>query len=170
MKIYKSSEKEIDERLRLDKRKNSKAFCRYFDSEEELPAGFYDLQDKIRDGLEKVFWENFDDKADRSQLPSWRKPMNKFFFFSAELLISERIIIELSIEILDDKLIGLIMSYLEKYASSYCVIGAVHSEEIKGEKYIGRFVINLDEIAVEESLADIWARQVKFMEIENPQI
>jgi len=170
MKIYRASENEIDDRLLLAKQRNTKGFCRNFDSEDETPAGFYELQDKVRDGLEKVFWENFDDKADRSKLPSWRKPMNKFFFFDVARIESERMVIEMSCEILGDKLIGLIMSYLEKFASGYCVIGAIHTEEIKGEKYIGRFVINLEEIAVEESLADVWGKQVKFMEIEEISI
>jgi len=31
---------------------------------------------------------------------------------------------------------------------------------IEGSKYVGRFVINLDEIAVEASLAEIWSKQV----------
>jgi len=38
---------------------------------------------------------------------------------------------------------------------------------IEGSKYVGRFVINLDEIAVEASLAEIWSKQVLFMAIEN---
>jgi hypothetical protein len=40
---------------------------------------------------------------------------------------------------------------------------------LSSNDYIGRFVINLDEIAVEESLADTWSKQVKFMEIEKLQ-
>jgi hypothetical protein len=167
MKIYKATEKEIDDRLLLAKQHDIRGFCRNFDSKDEMPTGFYKSQDKLRNGLEKVFWENFDDKADRSKLPSWQTPMNEFFFFDAEDIASERMVIEMSFEILGDKLIGLIMSYLEKYASGYCVIGAVHTEEKNGAKYIGRFVINLDEIAIEESLADTWSKQVKFMEIEN---
>ena len=168
MRIYKASEKAIDDRLALDKRHDAKAFYRYFEPEEELPVGFHDLQDKIRDGLEKEFWTNFADGVDNSKLPSWRKPTSTFFFFPAELLNCEQVGIEMSKEILGDKLIGLIMSYLEKCPSKYSVVAAVYNGKIEGDKYLGRFVINLDEIAVEESLADTWLRQVKFMEIENP--
>ena len=167
MRTYKASEMEIDERLRLDKRSDARAFCNYFNSEQELPAGFYDLQDKIRDGLEKEFFSNFDDGVDRSHLKPWQRGENKFFYFPAELLISERIIIEISHEILNDTLIGLILSYLGKCHACYCIIIAVYHEIIKGSKYVGRFVIDLAEIAVEASLAEIWSKQVLFMAIEN---
>jgi hypothetical protein len=167
VKIYKASEREIDDRLALDKRRDTRAFHRCFEPEEELPVGFYDLQDKIRDGLEKEFWANFDDGVDHSRLPSWRKPTNTFFFFSAELLNCEQVGIEMSREILGDKLIDLITSYLEKCPFNYSVVAAVYNGKIEGDKYLGRFVINLDEIAVEESLADSWSKQVKLLKLEN---
>lgn len=165
MKIYRASEKEIDERLAIDKRRDARAFNRYFDVE-ELPAGFHDLQDKIRDGLEKEFWANFDDGVDRSKLASWKIHINTWFFFPAELMNCELVILEMSNEILGDKLVGLIISYLEKCPSRYSINAAVYREMVKGSEYLGRFVINLDEIAVEESLADTWSKQVKIMEIE----
>jgi|HubBroStandDraft_1064217.scaffolds.fasta_scaffold478335_2 hypothetical protein len=80
---------------------------------------------------------------------------------------SERIVIELTDNIIGDKLLGVIMAYLEKCTARYCVIGVVYNEETKGNNYIGRFVINRDEIAVEESLAGLWSRQVKIMEIDE---
>jgi hypothetical protein len=89
------------------------------------------------------------------------------FYFPAELISSERIIIELSSEILSDKLLGLILNYLEKCESKYCVIAAVYSGKIVGENWLGRFVINLEEIAVEESLAKTWSRKVQFLPIEE---
>ncbi len=82
---------------------------------------------------------------------------------------SERIVLEMSKEILGDKLIGLILSYLEKNAPSYCLTASVYENMEKGSEYLGRFVINLEEIAIEESLADTWLKQLKFMEIENLQ-
>jgi hypothetical protein len=167
MKIYKASEKEIDQRLLLNRRQDIRGFCHNFDS--EIPAGFYELQDKIRDGLDKEFRANFDDGVDRSHLKPWEMWMHTLFFFNPDEINSERIIIEMGKEILGDKLIGLILAYLEKCPSRYCVIGSV-SEKLEGDNdYIGRFIINLDEIAVEESLADTWSKQVKFMEIENLQ-
>jgi len=168
MKIYRATEKQIDERLALDKRRDSSAFCRGFDTEAELPLGFCDLQDKIRDGLEAEFWVKFDDGKDRSNLrPYQLAGAQDFFFFPAELIMSERILIEMSHEILGDKLLGLIMAYLEKCPSRYCVILAVCRGEIIGSNYVGRFVINQDEIAVKESLCETWSKQVKIMEIEG---
>ena len=38
---------------------------------------------------------------------------------------------------------------------------------MKGINYVGRFVLNLEEIAVEESLVEIWSRQVQFLTIEG---
>ena len=77
-------------------------------------------------------------------------------------------IIELNSEILNDRLIGLILSYLEKFSPRYCVIAAVFSgRDMKGKNYIGRFVVNLEQIAVEEPLAGLWSKQVQFLEIEN---
>jgi hypothetical protein len=166
MKIYKGNEKELEERLALDKRREPKAFYRYFGSEEELPTAFHDLQDRIRDGLEKELWTNFEDGVDQSKNPSWRKPTNKFFFFSAELMNCELVKLEMSHEILGDKLIGIILSYLEKCPSRYSVVAAVYRGMQKGSEYLGRFVINLDEIAVEESLVETWSKQVNFMPIE----
>jgi len=82
--------------------------------------------------------------------------------------MSERIIIEINQEILGDKLLGLIMSYLEKCPARYCVILAGHGGEgMKGVNYLGRFVINQDEIAVEESICEVWRQQVKIIEIER---
>jgi hypothetical protein len=168
MKVHRASEAEIDERLALDKRKSKAAFCRGFETESEIPFGFCDLQDKIRDGLEKEFFAKFDDGIDRSNLPS-RKLVgsHSFFYFPAELIRSERIIIEMNAAILDDRLLGAILAYLEKSQSRYCVIAAVYSEKkMKGSNYLGRFVINLEEIAVEDSLVETWLKQVRFMEIE----
>jgi hypothetical protein len=166
MKIYKASEKELDERLELDKRRNNKAFCICFNSLEEAPDGFYDLQDKIRDGLEKDFWLAFDNGEEHLRRNPWD---SKNFFFNSDMFGSERIVVEMSKEILGDKLIGLVLSYLEKIAPSYCLTASVYENMEKGSEYLGRFVLNLEEIAVEESLAYIWAKQVKFMEIENLQ-
>jgi hypothetical protein len=166
LKTYKISEKELDERLALDKRCNPRAFYRYFEPEEELPAGFYDLQDKIRDGLEKEFWTHYDDGVDRSNLPSWEQPMNTWFYFPAELMNCELVKLEMSNEILGDRLIGLIMAYLDKCPSRYGVNVAVYRGMQTGSNYLGRFVINLDEIVVEESLVKMWSEQVKLMEIE----
>ena len=52
MNVRIASEKELDDRLQLDKRSDDAAFCRVFESEDELPAGFFDQQDAIRDGLD----------------------------------------------------------------------------------------------------------------------
>jgi hypothetical protein len=169
MNIYKTSAKELDERLELDKRRDNRAFGIVYDSLEEAPEGFYDLQRNISDGLQKEFRANFDDGVDRSKLKSWQMWRHNFFCFNGDMFGSERIVIEMTKEILGDKLLGLIMSYLEKCSSRYSVIAAVYNGKIEGDKYLGRFVINLDEIAVEESLADTWSQQVKFMEIENLQ-
>jgi hypothetical protein len=169
MKVYAASEAEIDHRLMLDKRKAPAAFCKNFQSESEVPIGFYDLQDKIRDGLEGEFFAKFGDGKDRSRLEPWRlSGSHNCFFFPAELISSERIIIELNSEILNDKLIGVLLSSLERMPSAYCAIVAVFSgERMKGSNYRGRFVINREEIAVEESLVETWSKQVQFMEIEN---
>jgi len=169
VKIYKASEKEIDDRLALDKRRDVRAFYRYFEPDEELPSGFHDLQDKIRDGLGKEFWTNFDDGIDRSNLPTWEMRINTWFFFPAELVNCELVKVEMSDEILGDKLIGITLAYLEKCPARYSMGAAVYRGIQKGREYLGRFVINLEEIAVEESLADTWSKQVKFMEIENLQ-
>jgi hypothetical protein len=165
MKIHKVSEKELDERLELDKRQNSRAFCICFKSLEEAPKEFYELQDKIRNGLQREFWLNFDNGADCLRRRPWD---SKNFFLNTDMFGSERIIADMSKEILGDKLIGLIMSYLEKCPSRYCVVASVLESMERGANDIGRFVMNLEEIAVEESLADTWSKQVKFMEIENP--
>lgn len=169
MKIYKISEGELNERLELDKRKNHRAFCICFKTLGEAPDGFYDLQRKISDGLEKEFRANFDDGVDRSHWTPWQMWEHNFFYFNGDMFGSERIVIEMSKEILGDKLIGLILSYLEKCPSRYCVTISVYESMERGTGYLGRFVINLDEIAVEEPLAGIWSKQVEFMEIENAQ-
>jgi hypothetical protein len=169
MIIYKISEKELDERLKLDKREDTRGFRISFKTLEEAPEGFYDLQRKICDGLENVFRANFDDGVDRSHLKPWQMWQHNFFYFNGDMFGSERIVIEMSKEILGDKLIGLIMSYLEKCPSRYCVTASVYENMERGSKYLGRFVINLEEIAVEESLADTWSEQVKIMEIEERQ-
>ena len=169
MKVSRASETDIDRRLALDAGQAKEAFCRNFESDAEVPAGFYDLQDEIRKGLRKEFWEKYDDGKDRSKLKPWQlATSHELFFFPGDLINSERMIIELSSEILHDSLIGLILSYLEKFSPTYCVMVAVCSgRNMKGSNYIGRFVINLKEIAVEESLVEVWSQQVQFMEIEN---
>ena len=168
MKIYTASEEELDQRLALDKRRDARAFYTYYLLDEELPAGYLDLQDKIRDGLEQEYWRNFDDGIDRSQLETFGlAAMHSQFFFPAEPLPCELITIEMSHELLCDKLLGIIVSYLEKCPSSYCVTTAIFRGGLKGTNYLGRFVINRDEVAVEAALSDIWRRQIKFMELED---
>jgi hypothetical protein len=156
----------MDERLNLDKRRDRRAFCVCFESLDEAPEGFYERQDELRDGLEKEFWMAFPEGKEPPQF-QWASPTNKWFYFDGDMHGSERIEIELTDNIIGDKLLGVIMAYLEKGATGYCVVGVVYNEEQKGNNYIGRFVLNRDEIAVEKSLAGLWSRQVKFMEIEK---
>jgi hypothetical protein len=114
--------------------------------------------------MQREFWLNFDNGVGQLRANPWE---SESFCFNTDMFGSERIVIELSNEILGDKLIGLILSYLEKCPSHYCVIAAVYRGMQKGSEYLGRFILNLDEIAVEESLADVWSKQVQFMEIEE---
>jgi hypothetical protein len=170
MNVYISSEKEMDERLRLDKRTEPSAFCRSFVSDEEFPPGFFDQQDRIREGLEKVLWANFDDGIDRSRYKAWESgAMHSQFYVLAEKFGSERMIVEISEEILADKLIGLIWAYLEKCGAPYCVIGSVQRGMMGDGVYLGRFVMTMQEIVVEESLSDAWSRLIKYLEFEESE-
>lgn len=167
MKVYQATETEIDGRLLGDKRRDSGAFCRGYDAGEEPPSGFFALQDKIRDGLEKLLWENFDDGIDRANLPAWKTAASHtWFYFPCELIASERIVIEISDEILGDKLIALMWSYLEKCEAGYCVVVAVYKGMERGSEYLGRFVETHEEIAVEKSLSETWVRQMTLMEFK----
>jgi len=170
MRIYKISEAELDRRLILDKKISKEAFCcNYYGSDKTVPVGFCELQDKIRDGLEAEFWAKFDGDQERPKVDSYGLSIfHECFSFPADPINSERIIIELCSKILNDVLVGLILSYLEKTSSQYCVIVAVSlGENMEGSSYIGRLVVNLDEIAVEEPLVEIWSKQVQFLAIEN---
>ena len=158
MKIYKATEREIDSRLRLDKRCDARAFFRNFDSEAELPVGFYDLQNQIRDGLEAKFDQKFDNGAHGE---------TKLFYFPADLLIAELLGVELSWKMLDDRLIGLMLSFLDGCSAQYCIIGAVYKWTKPHSQFLGRFVVNRKEIAVEETLCDVWSKQVTLLEIQN---
>jgi hypothetical protein len=164
MKIHKITKKNLDERLELDKRQDNRGFRISFKTLEEAPEGFYDLQRKICDGLQKEFWLAFDNGAEHLRRNPWDSTN---FFFNSDMFGSERLVVEMSKEILNDKMIGLVLSYLEKNAPSYCLTASVYENMEKGSEYLGRFVINLDEIAVEESLADTWSKQIKFMLIEE---
>jgi hypothetical protein len=166
VKVYAASESELDERLNLDKRQNERAFCLCFDSLDEAPPGFYKLQDEIRDGLEEDFMAQFKEGEEPPEF-SWASPTNKWFYFDTDMHGSERIEIELTDNIIGDKLLGVIMAYLEKCVAHYCVIGVVYREELKGKNYMGRFVVTRDEIAIEESLMELWTNQVQYMEIEK---
>jgi hypothetical protein len=157
---------EIDERLNLDKRRNDRAFCVCFDSLDEAPAGFYELQDKIRDELEKELMGQFKDGIEPPLIKGAR-PSNKWFYIDWDMHGSERVPIDVTDNILGDKLLGIIMAHLEKWEPRYCVIGVVYRKEMEGKNYMGRFVVNRDEIAVEESLAELWSEQVQFMTIEE---
>jgi hypothetical protein len=168
MKINTATEAEIDLRLDFGQMKAGNGFCRGYEDESEVPVGFYDLQDEIRDGLERVFFSSFDDGKDRSHLDVWKlSGSHKWFFFPAELINAEEIIIELSTEILSDKLVAVILAYLEKCKCQYCVVVAVYEGEIKGPNYLGRFVVNPEEIAVEDTLAGVWSKRIQLLEIEN---
>jgi hypothetical protein len=168
MKVHKVSTEELDRRLQLDKRHDRRAFCRVFKTLDEAPAGFYDLQNKIRDGLEKELWANFDDGVDRSNVKSWEpEAMHTWFHLDSDMFGSDRIEMEISHTILGDKLLGVIMSHLEKFQPAYCVVAEVYNELMRGSNYLGFFVITIDEISIDESLAELWSKQVRFMEIEN---
>jgi len=165
MNVHQVSEYEMDQRLLLDKKRDARGGCRDFDPEPEPPAGFYDVQETIRTELEDAFFANFDDGINRAKLPSWKRKANELFFFPEEMIEAERIVIEISSEILGDKLLGLILSRLEKHGPGYCVMLAVFYGEQKASNYIGRGVINLDEIAVESSLWAIWCKKVPSLEL-----
>ncbi|HTV42388.1 MAG TPA: hypothetical protein VMF08_17605 [Candidatus Sulfotelmatobacter sp.] len=170
MKIYKISEAELDRRLILDKKISKDAFCyNYYESDETVPAGFCELQDKIRDSLEAQVVAQFGDSEAVVESDNFGLSiLHENFLFPADPVNSERIILELNCKILTEKLIGLILSYLEKLSSHYCIIAAVFSGKgMKGTNYIGRFVINHEEIAVEDSLVEIWSKQVQFLAVEN---
>ncbi len=168
MKVYTASENEIDERLELDKRQEGNAFCLCFNSLKEAPEGFYDSQDKIRDGLEKELWTKFDDGVDRTGVKPWQaEAMHQWFYFDSDMFGSERIMVEIVHTLLSDKLIGVILAYLEKSAATYCVIVSVYHDRIKSGEYMGRMVINLKEVAVEESLVETWSKQIQFLEMEE---
>ncbi|HSY43353.1 MAG TPA: hypothetical protein VK811_05540 [Candidatus Acidoferrum sp.] len=167
MKVYAISETELNERLNLDKRRNSRAFYLCFETLDEAPAGFYERQNELRDGLEKEFWTNFEEGKEDPGHGLIKIVYNKWFFFDGDMYGSERIDIEITDNIIGDKLLGIIMAYLEKSAPNYCVIGAVYREKLTGKNYLGRFVVTCEEIAVEESLVELWTNQVQYMEIEK---
>lgn len=158
MKIHKIATKELDRRLELDRRKDAQGFRIIYESLDAAPKGFYDLQNKIRDGLQKQFWLHFDDGDKQLRREPWE---SKRFFFNTDMFGSERIVIEVGKEILGDSLIDLIVSYLDKNRTGYCVTASVYESMSKGSNYLGRFVVTLTDIAVEESLAGIWSRRVK---------
>ena len=114
MKIYQASEKEIDVRLELNRAHDQRAFCRNFEPEEKLPPKFYSFQDKIIHDLVAVLNSKYENGGDGAGSWEWN-----LFYIPQEPIPSERILIEVSSEILDDKLIGLILPYLEKNAASY---------------------------------------------------
>jgi hypothetical protein len=170
MKVYRVSEADLDRRLMLDKRKAKEGFCRnFYESDAMIPVGFCEQQDKVRDGLEAAFLEEFNCSKERTDSDNYGlATLHEYFYFSADSVNSERIIVEISSEILNDALIGLVLSYLSKSAPQYCVIAAVSTgKNMKGINYVGRIVVNLEEIAVEESLTEIWCRQVQFLAIED---
>jgi hypothetical protein len=114
MKIYKITEQELDERLEFDKRRNSRGFRISYDSLEGAPPGFYDLQNKIRNGLQKEFWLAFDNGTEHLRNKPWD---SKLFYFNTDMFGSERLVVEINKEILNDKIIGLTLAYLEKICS-----------------------------------------------------
>lgn len=166
MKVYIASGQEIDRRLNLDKRRHPEGLCNNL-ADEEISEAFYDLQDTIRDGLEKVFWEHFDDGISRSSYQPWETgAMHTLFSFESDMIGSELMIIQVNTEIMGDKLIGLILSYLDKH-QNYCVAVGAYNGALKGSQYLGRFVISLDKIIVEDSLCALWTKRVHFWEIEK---
>src|ERR1043165_3289869 len=111
MNAHKVTEQEIDTRLNLDRNVDQNGFCRNFYGNDSPPANFYQEQDTIRDGLERTLnchYENGDD---------WN-----LFFMPADFIPSERIIVEISNEILANNLIQLILNYLKETSPGYCVI------------------------------------------------
>src|SRR5271156_2969126 len=118
MKIYKISEAELDRRLMLDKKISKEAFCcNYYASDEALPVGFCELQDKIRDGLEAQVMAKFGDAEASSESDNFGLPtLHENFLFPADPINSERIIIEINNKILNDVLLGIILSFLSKSA------------------------------------------------------
>ena len=170
MKVYKASEADLDRRLMLDKRKTKEAFCRnFYESDAMIPVGFCELQDKIRDGLEAQVVAKFGDTETSAEPDSFGLPhLHENFLFPADPINSERIILEINNKILNDVLWEIILSFLSNSAPQYCVVAAVFGgKNMKGINYVGRFVVNLEEIAVENSLAEIWSRQMQSLAIEG---
>src|ERR1700682_4415450 len=105
MKVNRVNRDELQQRMQLDKRRDPRGFSCVFESLDEAPLGFYDLQDKIRDGLEKELWANFDDGIDRSGVKPWQSAaMHTWFHLNSDMFGSERIYMSLTPNILGDKL------------------------------------------------------------------
>lgn len=167
MKVYSITENEIEQRLQLDARVDSGAFCKSYNSSSEVPADFYYAQNELRNSLEEVFWQNFDDGIDRSGVRSWeREAMSTLFYFVSDLIGAEQIAIQISEKILSDKSIGVILSYLAKQSSDYAVILIVHEGSLDEDNQIGCIVVNQYEIAIDERLTDLWREHVKWFDIE----
>ena len=157
MKVFRASENEFDTRLELDRRKVNAAFFVRYDSESEVPTGFYEQQHQFRDGLQLKFWAEFDNNSAYVSKRPWE---SKSFFFNEDSFNFESIFVEIAVKILGDKLLHLVSSYLGESGSGYCLIVAVHTSMEREAGYLGRFAMNSKEIMIEESLAEIWSKQV----------
>ncbi len=119
MKVLKFSENDLDERLDLDRRRDRRAFCICFETLEEAPKEFYDFQFETGEGLSQEFWKHFEGENQQVPSKSWKSKMAENFCFNTDMFGSERLVFEINHTILGDKLLGLVLSYLEKNVPAF---------------------------------------------------
>jgi hypothetical protein len=119
-------------------------FKRYQFSSETEEKEFYALQDSLRVKLEKMLTSSF----------------GANIFVSDRLWPNESFKVDMSQQILSPQLIAADLSFLQSEAPSHCIVSAVYRDlEVIGSSYFGRILISEREIAVEESLKNIFKKQ-----------
>lgn len=113
--------------------------CQFIGEAEEKE--FFETQDNLQRKLEKTLTSIYGSNV----------------FVSDRLWSNESLKIEMAQQILSSRLIEAILSFLKEEAPTYCIVSAVYRDlEVIGSPYLGRILISEREIAVEESLKEIF--------------
>jgi len=143
-------------RLELDKRQDRRAFCVCFKTLEEAPKEFYELQDKIRNGLQREFcWtltmeQSICVGSRGIQINSFQY---RYVWFGALVVWYE------SRRFLRDKLIGLIMSYLEKFPSPLLCGWNSFGNMERGSELLADLSSILMKLPLKNRLLILWSKQ-----------
>ena len=139
----------------MDQYGESGRFCRIYERD-EIPENFVEKHYEANGLLEDILMLRHGEK---------------YVYINHDMNPAHQLLIEITSSILDEALLHTLFQFLNAHAKEYCVYVSVYDfiefpDVGAGKRYVGRVMLNLREIAVEETLKKLWERKIGLIELK----